>query len=292
MSGNVIPSNDFVPQLGDKILIQKPWPAALQSALQTNADLEGVREIVDIQGTIPNLFAFIEFSQPSTNDTTLNGFLDFSYETPNKFRQQFSLIRPLEEPDFSITFPFNNQVTYPFEFIKLPGDRVQGFLERPIDPQMRLDRPVYIGTTAPITIMTSRITGGDPCSLKNFEQLVVSFQNFFSCTRVQVSFQGDRFSAAAGTVWKAQQSLEGSFDPAFGDEIWSAVFEQWASLNNPKAGWRQATPFVPLRITVPTEVSQSTYLTVFLRHERPFESMSLGTIAVNGSVIDTTSIGV
>lgn len=288
------PFNDFSPEVNDLLWIQKPWPSELQNALQTNADLEGARAIVETTtGSDPSgYFAFIELSQPSTNLAFISGWLTFSYDTPARYRQQFSIVRPLSEPDFGVLFPFNDQLTFPFEFIKLPGDRVQGFLEKPIDSQMRLDRPVYIGTTAPITIMTSRITGGDPCSLKNFEQLVATFQNFFSCTRVQVSFQGDRFSAAAGVVWKAQQSLEGSFDPAFGDEIWSAVFEQWASLTSPKAGWRQATPFVPLRITVPNEVSQSTYLTVFLRHERPFESMSLGTIAINGSVIDPSSIGV
>jgi len=290
----VIPFNDFAPEVNDLIWIQKPWPSALQNALQNIADLEGARAIVETtSGSSPtDYFAFIELSQPSTNLTDVTGFLTFSYDTPARYRQQFSIVRPLSEPDFGVLFPFNDQLTFPFEFLKLSDDLIQGFLEKPIDSQMKLDGPVYIGTTAPITIMTSRITGGDPCSLKNFEQLVATFQNFFSCTRVQVSFQGDRFSAAAGVVWKAQQSLEGSFDPAFGDAIWSSVFEQWSTLTNPTTGWRQATPFVPLRLTVPNEVSQSTYLTVFLRHERPFESMSLGTIAINGAIIDPTSIGV
>jgi hypothetical protein len=140
--------------------------------------------------------------------------------------------------------------------------------------------------------MTSRITGGDPCSLKNFDQLIVAFQNFFSCTKGQISFQGDRFSAAAGVVWKAQESLTGSFDPSFGDTVWSSIFQQWSTLSSPTTGWRESTPFVPLKITVPSEVAQSTYITVFMRHSRPFESMSVGAVAINGTFIDPTGVGV
>jgi hypothetical protein len=188
--------------------------------------------------------------------------------------------------------PFSDQLFFPFIFEKRTSSLIQGFLERSLSSDWKVDRPAKLCTTFPSTAVTSRITGGDPCALKSFEQVVVTFQNFLSCTRAKTSFQGDRYASAGGVTWVAQSLLDGPFDPAFGDVFWSAIFSQWASITSPSSGWKEATPFPPLRLTVPTEVAQSTYLALLLRHERPFETFALGSIAVNGTFIDPTGSGV
>lgn len=271
---------------GTKIIIQKPWPTELTNALENESDLEGLREILTVSDIGDTVTMTIQLSSPAIGSAT--GSIDFSFESKPQFYQAFSITSPLSEDEFAVVMPVSNQLLYPYSFSKLNNNIIQGFFEKPLDSQYKLDQNGYLYLGTPITIMTSRITGGDPCSLKNFDQLIVAFQNFFSCTKGQISFQGDRFSAASGVVWKAQETLTGSFDPAFGDTVWSSIFQQWSTLSSPTTGWRESTPFVPLRITVPSEVAQSTYITVFMRHSRPFESMSVGAVAINGTFIDPT----
>ena len=275
---------------GMRIIIQKPWPTDLINTLENQSDLEGLREILTVTDNGISWNAEIQLSSPAIGNFI--GELTFSFESKPQFYQAFSITSPLSEEEFAVVMPVSNQIIYPYSFSKLNNNIIQGFFEKPLDSQYKLDQNGYLYLGTPITIMTSRITGGDPCSLKNFDQLIVAFQNFFSCTKGQISFQGDRFSAAAGVVWKAQESLTGSFDPAFGDTVWSSIFQQWSTLSSPTTGWRESTPFVPLKITVPSEVAQSTYITVFMRHSRPFESMSVGAVAINGTFIDPTGVGV
>jgi len=275
---------------GMRIIIQKPWPTDLINTLENQSDLEGLREILTVTDNGTSWNVEIQLSSPATGNFV--GELTFSFETKPQFYQAFSITSPLSEDEFAVVMPVSNQLLYPYSFSKLNNNIIQGFFEKPMDSQYKLDQNGYLYLGTPITIMTSRITGGDPCSLKNFDQLIVAFQNFFSCTKGQISFQGDSFSAAAGVVWKAQESLTGSFDPAFGDTLWSSIFQQWSTLSSPTTGWRESTPFVPLKITVPSEVAQSTYITVFMRHSRPFENMSVGAVAINGTFIDPTGVGV
>ena len=269
---------------GQKLVLQKPYDSSLSSHENL---LTGLKNIIN---TNPNS---IVISLPSVATTTLSAPITFSdAETNSIYQQTFSFVAPssFSSDSYAINV-MNNRLLFPYE-VEKTSTRIQGFLERPTDLQYKPDRPAIIYDGIKSTIQTSRITGGDPCSLKNFGQIIISMQSIYSMTKCLLAFQGDRYDAAGSLTYLTQSILDGSFDPAFTDTVWSVVSQQWASITNPYVGWKEAHPFAPVRVTTPNSVAQSTYLSIYILHDRPFETFALGSIAVNGVFIDPTSVGV
>lgn len=269
--------------VGQSILLQRPYSASLssvESLLLTNKSITSIS------------LNTLEISLPANSTITASVPAVISEDVRAPYKQTFSFVAPNfnNQNDFGI-LERNENLIFPFQS-EDKGSRIQGFLERPLDTQWKPDRPSKIFSGVQSTLMTSRITGGDPCSLKNFGQVIIAMQSIFSMSKVNLSFQGDRYDAVQGVVFRSQNNIDAPFDPAFADILWSTILQQWASITNPHAGWKEGAPFTPIRITTPTNVAQSTYLSIFLRHDRPFETFALGSIAVNGVFIDPTSAGV
>ncbi|MCW9094730.1 MAG: hypothetical protein OQJ74_02680, partial [Ignavibacteriaceae bacterium] len=272
--------------VGDEVIVGRPFSTLLKASLSLQSDLENSRPLSFVA---PNTLT-IALSNPAVSN--FSGSVEFSEKRTTNSQKIFSLKKQDLISSSEIAFLHRDAtLIFPFDSVETTT-RIQGFLERNLDQDWKCDRPSKVFDGIPITLMTSRIHGGDPCSLKNFEQIIITWQSILSCTICDISFQGDRYGAVSGITFRSQSNIDSPFDPAFGDVLWSNIFQQWDSITNPNVGWKEGGPFTPVRVTTPNNVSQSTYLSIIIRHSRPFETFALGSIAVNGVFIDPTSSGV
>jgi hypothetical protein len=279
-------SDDTNWSIGDKIYVNTPWQANLISSLANESDLLSLREIT---GLSP-----LTFNLSSNAISNFSEEIEFSKETRQPLTQSFQApTNTFLEDDFAF-LEKPNKVLYPFSFEKRQSDNlIQGFLERPFDPQKKLIRPSLVYTGLKSSVLTSKITGGNPAVLKAFEEVIMIPQNQWSSSYVTIAFQSDRFFSTQKTEMKSQTDLLSPFSPTFGEIIWSSLFSQWQDFTAIKGTFDlyQISPTIIMRLNVPIDVTQSTWLAVYLLHERPFETFAMGTISTTGTFLTPIGVG-
>lgn len=272
----------------DEIYINTPWQTSLINALNEESDLLSTRVLTGVSPTQ------LTFSLSSPALSNFSEEVEFSKVTENsKLNQAFQApTNTFLEDDFAF-LEKPNHILYPFEFEKQTSlGLLQGFLERTFDPQKKKIRPSLVYTGVKSSLLTKKITGGNPSNLKNFEEIILVPQNQWSSSFMKVAFQSDRYFSTNSIHLKLQTLLNQPFSPTFGEIIWSSFFSQWQDFTAVKGLFDlfQLSPILPYRCNVPLDVSQSTWLGIYFIHERPFETFALGTLSVTGTLLSTTGV--